>query len=393
MNVEMTVTSLFHKHVTAFKDPNCRMIVSRGGSSSSKTISIMQLLVVYALNNPGKTISILGETVPKLKKGVIKDLKSIVMRDMWGIGNFNKTDSTYTFPNGSTLQFLSADAEENVRGIRSDVLYADEVNSIKWDIFMQMMIRTREKVIASFNPSAEFEITEEVKTRDDVTEIISTYKDNEFLEAAVVRELELQGERDENFRRVFINGEYGNLDGVIFQEGKHWRQVDELPTIYDEEVWGIDYGFSNDPTALVQCRIIGNSLYLREHIYSTGLLARDIGKLIRKYNPKNKLVIAESARPEINAELQRIYGINIKKVVKPQILESLTNMKQRDIFITKDSVNLVKEFRYYQYGTKKDKYGQNLPIDKYNHGIDAIRYLNTLKFKPRNKQPISMLKF
>lgn len=392
--INFEVTRVFNENVKAFKNKKCRLIINRGGSSSSKTISILQFLTLYAIKFPNKTVTIVGATIPFLKKATINDWKKIVMKDMWNSKSFNKTELTYTFPNGSKIQFISGDAgETRIRGIRSDIAYFDEVNNVSESVYEAISIRTREKIFVSFNPVAEFYIVDEA-LRADAIEIISTYKDNPHLEKSIIDDLELRAARDENFRRVFVLGEYGNLEGVIFTEGTQWEIVDELPEKFDIELWGADWGFTNDPTTLSQIRVVGKSIYIREHLYETNLINSLIAKKILIYNPDNKKIIADSAEPKTIADLKRTYGINIEGVKKQGILDSLNNLKELQIFVTKDSLNAIKEFRYYQWSkTKKDKKGRVLPKDNWNHIIDAVRYVCDYFFKARVKNPITIIKW
>jgi len=394
MEIDFDVTRVFNENVKAYKNNKIRLIINRGGSSSSKTISILQFLTLYALKYKEKTITIVGATVPFLKKATINDWKKIVMGEMWDSKCFNKTELTYTFPNNSKIQFISGDAgETRIRGIRSDIAYFDEVNNIQESVYEAVSIRTREKVFVSFNPVAEFYIVEEAE-REDAIEIISTYIDNPFLEIAVIKELELRAARDENFRRVFVLGEYGNLLGVIFLEGTEWKIIDDLPTEFDSELWGADWGFTNDPTTLTQARFIGKSVYIKEHMYETNLINSLIAKKFLRSNINNEKIIADSAEPKTIADLKRTYGINIVGVKKLGVLESINNLKEYKIFITKDSLNAIKEFRYYQWSqTKKDKKGRVIPNDNWNHIIDAIRYIVDTMFKPKSKNPVKMIKW
>lgn len=383
MNIDFNVTSVYRKNIEAIHNKKYRLLVNRGGSSSSKSISILQVFAILALEEPNLTITMVSETLPKLRRTILKDMKTIVMKELWHKLKFNKSELTLEFPNKSIIQFISADAESKIRGMRTDYLYIDEVDSVNEEIYTALSIRTRRKIVVSFNPSAEFYIKDEVESRNDVWELISTYKDNPFLEDAIIKELEMRAKKDPNFKRVFVDGEYGNLIGIIFEEGVHWQTIEQLPDVYDKEYFGMDLGYDNDPTTLVQIRIIGNDIYAREMLFQAGLRNKQLAEMIKALNPHNKQIISDTNEGRLVDDLRLTYGINIKKVKKENLIPSIANAKDRNIFVTTDSINLIKEFRYWKWSEKKkDKKGRKLPIDGWDHLIDAVRYVIDTLFKP-----------
>jgi phage terminase large subunit len=400
MELGFKVTEIYRKNEEFFNDDNIRMIVNRGSTRSSKTYSIIQLLIVKALTPNPKlrkskplTITIIGETLPKIKKTVLKDFKEIMGDAFYILGDFNKSEMVYTFKNNAVIQFVSGDAESKFRGMKQDILFVDEINTIKEEVFTQLSIRTIDKIVVAFNPTSKFHITEMVEGEDDVVDYVSTYQQNPFLEDAVIKEIEKRSAKDENFRRVFALGEYGSLEGVIFKENQNWEMIDELPQSYDKVLYGSDYGFSNDPTTLLRVQIVGNSLFVQEVYYKKGKLNREIAKEFKEYNPDNHKIIADSSTPSFIAELKKIYALNITGVDKSieSILEGIENIKERYIYVTKDSTNLITELRNYQWDEKKkDSKGNIMPIDNHNHAIDALRYVVSTHYRARSKKPIKV---
>ena len=391
MDINFEITNVYEKNEEYITDDNVRLIVNRGSTRSSKTYSILQLLIIQAIQNKDIVITIVGETLPKIKKSTLRDLKSI-MGDMWKTyGEFNQTEMVYTFPNKSIIQFVSGDQESKFRGMKQDLLFVDECNFIKEEVFTQLAIRTIDKIIVAFNPSSEFYITDMVNEDDDTVEIVSTYKDNPFLELTIVNEIEKRANKDENFRRVFALGLYGSAEGLVFQEDLDWFLIDDLPVVFDKELWGMDFGFT-DPTTYFQCRIVKNDIYVKEHIYEANLINRKLGPLMKDSNPHNIMCIADSEDPKSIKDLNLTYGINIKGIKKEQVLPSIDNLKKRNVFITTDSINVIKDFRNYHWSLKKkDKKGRAVPEHSFSHSIDTVRYVADTQFVVRNKKQIRVI--
>jgi len=390
--MKVVVTTIYRQNEKYLHDDTVRMICNRGGSSSSKTVSILQLLLMTALKEKCY-ITIVGETTPKIKKTTWKDFHNIVLPDeLKEDVKINKSEMTVELPNGSVIAFLSAESESRVRGLRTTYVFFDEINSIKREVVEQITIRTKKKIFAAWNPSAEFWLTEEINERDDFVEIISTYKDNPFLEQAIIDELEARGKRDENFRRVFILGLYGSADGLVFAEGVDWQLIDTLPQKFDKELWAMDFGFT-DPSTLFQIRFINKDVYIKEWIYESKLLNNKLAPLIKECNPENIQIVADSADPKSISDLRNTYGIKIKGIKKEQVLDSINNLKKRTMFVTKDSLKIIKDLRNYHWSlTKKDKKGRAIPDHNFSHSPDTIRYGCDENFAPRKKTRVVSIK-
>lgn len=353
-----------------------RVRVVQGGTSSSKTFSIIPLLITYATQHDGAEISIVAESIPHLRRGAIRDFIKI----MEWTGNFNperwnKSSLTYRFANGSFIEFFSADQPDKMRGARRDVLFINEANNTAWETYMQLSIRTRKFIYIDFNPSSEFWAHTELIGQKETDFIILTYKDNEALEPAIVQQIESARDKAAyseywaNWWRVYGLGEIGSLQGVIFN---NWQIIPELPKDAKLLGIGLDFGFTNDPTAGVSVYQHDGKYILDELIYETGLLNSDIAERLKGYTCT---VIADSAEPKSIEELRRA-GIRIKGATKgtDSIRFGIQLMQEQQWQITARSLNLIKEWRGYTWEVDKNGNQTGNPIGYLNHGHDATRY-------------------
>jgi phage terminase large subunit len=357
-----------------------RVRIVRGGTSSSKTFSILPMLITYAVQNAGCEISIVAESIPHLRRGAIRDfLKIMDMVDMFDPSKWNKSSLTYTFNNGAFIEFFSADQPDKLRGARRDVLFVNECNNIGWESYYQLAIRTRRFIYLDYNPVSEFWVDTELINDIDAEMIVLTYKDNEALDLSLVREIEKAKEKAEtsnywaNWWRVYGLGEIGNLEGVIFS---NWKQIDTIPEDARLLGLGLDFGYSVDPTAIVEVYQYNDQIILNEICYRTGMINSDIAKIL----PKNITIYADSAEPKSIEEIKR-FGITIKGVTKGKdsINYGIQVMQSKDFLVTKDSTNLIKELRGYCWD--KDKSGNTLAIPSGDdHIIDSVRYFTMEHF-------------
>lgn len=362
-----------------------RVRVVQGGTSSSKTFSIIPILITYAAQNAGAEISIVAESIPHLRRGAIRDFIKI----MEWTGNFNperwnRSTLTYTLANGSFIEFFSGDQPDKMRGARRDVLFVNEANNIAFETYMQLAMRTRKFIYIDYNPTAEFWAHKELIGQPNVDFIILTYRDNEALESAIVKEIEAARDRPDpywqNWWRVYGLGEVGSLQGVVFN---NWQQVESMPSTFKWKAYGLDWGYTNDPTAFVEVMEFDGKLWLNEVLYETGLTNADIAANLNAY--KQWETIADSAEPKSVEDLRR-HGFRIRPCKKgpDSVRIGLDKMQQMPIMVTSSSTNLIKELRGYVWRTEKDGAKTNEPIDYFNHAIDAARYCIMEKLNARS---------
>ena len=366
------------KETTAAKKINRlkkRIKIIQGGTSASKTFSTLFILINKAMNFPNLEISVVAESIPHLRRGAVRDFEKIMK---WGCRytetSFNKSLLKYQFINGSFIEFFSADDSSKLRGARRDILYINECNNVSFESYNELSIRTKKEVYLDFNPANEFWVHNEVKDEPDADFLILTYKDNEALDKGIVQQIEknrLKAKTSAYWRNwwtVYGEGKVGQLQGAVFT---NYKTIDKIPKEARLIGIGLDFGYSADPTAIIAVYKYNEQRILDEMTYQTGLLNSDISKIL----PKDVPVYADSAEPKSIADIQR-YGITIKGVTKGKdsVNYGIDVMQRQDYLVTSQSTNLIKELRSYCWD--KDKTGKQLnkPIDKFNHGLDAVRY-------------------
>jgi phage terminase large subunit len=360
---------------------NKRVRVVRGGTSASKTFSIIPFLIDYAVKNPKCEISVVAETIPHLRRGALRDfLKIMDMIGMYKEEQYNRSSLIYTFKNGSYIEFFSADNSSKLRGARRDVLFINECNNVSWDSYYQLAIRTRKFIYLDYNPTEEFWVDSELlNTSDkDVQLLVLTYKDNEALEPSIVKEIEKARDKAatsdywRNWYNVYGLGQIGKVDGLVFTD---WSQVETIPPGAKYIGTGMDFGFTNDPTTVIDVYSQDGKLIIDEVVYETGLTNQAIyNRLKDEPRYKQKYIIADSAEPKSIAELQAM-GLSVLGADKTGGINSTIDVLQRyHIQITQRSVNTIKEFRSYKWQTDNQNKVTNKPIDHMNHAIDALRY-------------------
>jgi phage terminase large subunit len=343
-----------------------------GGSSASKTISILLYLIAMAQSDKKKTLtSVVSESIPHLKRGAIRDFTNIMQgHSYWRDANWNKTDSIYTFETGSQIEFFSTDNGDKLRGARRDRLFVNEANNVTFDAFEQLEIRTNDFIILDWNPTNEFWYYTEIRgKRDDVEEITLTYKDNEALDKQIVESLEQRRER-KSWWNVYGLGQLGEVEGKIY---KNWNIIDEIPHEARLERYGLDFGYTNDPTAIVAIYYYNGGYILDEITFQKGLSNKQIADILKNHD--TALVIADSAEPKSIDEIAS-YGISIAGAEKGKdsIVHGIALVQAQRISMTKRSVNVIKEFRNYLWLTDKNGKILNEPDGGFDHSMDAIRY-------------------
>jgi phage terminase large subunit len=352
-----------------------RIKIIQGGTSAGKTYGILPILITKAATYPRMEISVVSESIPHLRRGALKDfLKIMKETGRYFDERFNKSLLRYEFANGSVIEFFSADDSSKLRGARRDVLYINECNNVTFESYNELAIRTKKEVFLDFNPANEFWVHKELKDEPDSDFLILTYKDNEALDQSIVTQIEKNCDKAKtssywaNWWRVYGLGEIGMLEGVIFS---NWKQIDTLPKDARLIGIGLDFGYTNDPTSIIEIYNYNGQRIINELKYQTGMLNSDIAKELPKHVP----VYADSSEPKSIDEIKR-YGITIKGVTKGKdsINYGIDVMQRQEYLVTSNSVNLIKELRSYCWDTDKAGTRLNKPIDTNNHAIDALRY-------------------
>lgn len=352
----------------------------QGGTSAGKTFGILPILIQIATTEPGTEISVTSESIPHLKRGAMKDfIKIMQSTNRWFHNRWNASDFKYTFANGSIIEFFSTDVDSKLRGARRDYLYMNEANNQSLNAYNELVARTKKGVYLDWNPTNEFWFHEELMNDNDVDFLILTYLDNEACPESAINFINKAKEKAktstywDNWYKVYGLGLIGSLQGTVFE----FNVVDIVPSEAERISKGLDWGFTNDPTALIDVFRFNGELYVDELLYSTGLTNTDI---INRMNglgiSKKDGIIADSAEPKSIEDLRRGgYTVTAAQKGKDSVNFSIDILKGFKINITKRSVNLIKEMRGYVWETDHEGKLTGKPIDHNNHAIDALRYV------------------
>lgn len=379
MNIEINTTITFDNLLSARN----RVTHHIGGTRSGKTYAILQYLIVQGLQSKND-ITIVRKTVPSLKRSVIKDFKDIMESlGIWNSEAYNISDRIYQFDNGSSIVFLNTDDPAKLRGVKSDILFIDEASEIDEESYFQLSIRCEGQIILAFNPTVS--PYHWLRQMDECERFTTTYKDNPYLPQQMVKEIEGLELKNPKYWKIYGLGEYAANDKAIFS---NFQIVDSFP-IEELVGLGMDFGFSNDPTALVAVHRKGDMIYVRELMYDRGLVTNDIIEKLKSLNIGRETEIwADSSEPRLIEEIYRS-GFNIKPVKKgpDSINFGISVLQNFGICVDKKSTNLINELYSYEYITDKYGYVTNKPQDFNNHAIDALRYLamSRLSIKHQNK--------
>lgn len=388
----MEYTPVYYKTIQAIGKTS-RLVSSCGGTRSGKTFANLQCIYQLALLDKRPTItSVVSETFPHLKRGAMRDFQD-ALGDLWDESAWSKSESIYHLQNGSIIEFFSADTPSKVHGPARDRLFLNEIQNIPYEIARQLFVRTRGLVLMDYNPTASFWGNEIMEARPDCQTIHSTYKDNSHLTPEQVREIE-SNRGDANWWKVYGLGEFGSLEGLIYK----FELIDQMPEPAGlREVWGMDFGFTHDPTAIV--RVLADTrnkiLYMDERCYKAGMLNRDISSLLQAEGIKRGTHIwADAAEPKSIAEIAADTGLQVRAcnksapTTKNRLTFQIQWMQGWRIFITKSSVNLIKEGRNYTWAKDRDGNLLNEPIDIWNHCFPA----GTMILTPEGQRPIETIR-
>lgn len=366
------VSDLYEANYNATED----IIVNQGGSSSGKTYSILQVIDTIACADRCIT-TVVGESIPNLKAGALRDQLDIInSSDVLKscIVDYNKTDRVLTFDTGSIIEFKSYLTPQDAKSGKRDYLFINEGQGITYDIFNELWMRTRKKTWIDYNPNAEFWVHEKLIGTKGVKLLISDHRHNPFVPEKIREKLEGLRYKDMDLFKVYARGMTGKIEGLIF---RNFHIVDEVPFGAELIACGMDFGFTNDPTTLIKLFRFNGELYIDELIFETGLTNTDLIQKLKALGiTKQMPIVADSADPKSIVEIERA-GFKIEGAEKgpDSVLNGIDKLKRYKLNITRTSTNTIKEFRNYKWSTDSAGKTINVPVDFFNHSIDAIRYV------------------
>lgn len=374
--MEVTIdTTITFEHLL---ESRSRVTQHIGGTRSGKSYGILQFLIVRALEST-QTITIVRKTIPSLKRTLIKDFTDILKGlNLWNEDAFNISDRVYRLGD-STIQFVNSDDPEKLRGLKSDILFIDEASEIDEESYFQLSIRTTGKIILAYNPT--ISPYHWLRQMQDCEKYVTTYKDNPYLPKEMVAAIEELKEKNPKYWKIYGQGEFAANDKAVFE----FELVDDFDA--DFIAFGIDFGFSSDPCAMVAVYRKDTNIYLEEVFYEKGMVTNDIVKKLQQNNiDKSYEIWADSADPRLIEEIYR-NGFNIKPVKKgaDSINFGISVMKNHKIHILKSSQNIINEMYAYEYITDKYGYVTDKPQGGLDHAIDAARYACMMKLSEKAK--------
>jgi len=368
--MEINSTIIFEKNWIALQEKGVRFVINEGGSRSSKTYSLCQMVIVYCLQNPNKVVSIIRKTFPALRATVMRDFLEILKDlDIYEKTNHNMSENIYRFPNGSIVEFFSVDDEQKIRGRKRDIAWCNEANELFYDDFTQLNMRTETKLIFDYNPSDSSSWLYELP-KDESILIKSTYKDNPFLPETIKRQIEDLKRTDEALYQIYALGEKAISKSNIYS---NWTFIKHRPAKFTSYVYGLDFGY-NHPTALMRVYWRDNDIFIEPVIYESYLTTTNLIEKMKILNVEENIeILADYSRPEIIQEMNNsgFNVLNANKVVK----KGIDNVKSFGVFCEEDQ-RIKKEYENYKW----KKIGDNItdePIKLYDDAMDAVRYATT----------------
>lgn len=357
-------------------DVTPRFLVNQGGTSSGKTYTLMQRLIVLSIEEPRAVITVTGQDLPNMKVGAMRDLDNIVHGSPWLMDWFtqNKSENTWRAKNGSLVEFKSYDNAQDAKSGKRDYLFVNEANGVPYDVFWQLQIRTRKQVFLDYNPTARFWAHDKIIGRKDCKLIISDHRNNQFLTEEEHRKIEEI--EDPELWQVYARGLTGKITGLVFSR---WDIVEEMPPLMEckLQAFGLDWGFVNDPTALLEVRVAHGDIWVDELIYTPALTNPMIAEAAHKQGiGRRHRIIADSAEPKSIAELVSM-GLNVVASVKGKdsVINGIDILKRYAIHVTRRSMGLQEELKQYKWKVLRTGETTNEPVDSFNHAIDALRYV------------------
>lgn len=352
---------------------NKRIKAVCGGTSASKTISILMIIIDWCQTNKNKKFDVMSESYPHLEDGAIKDFREIMLdRGYWDDAKWNGTKHTYTFETQTVLKFISIDKLGKAHGPRRDGLFVNEANNIPFDVYEQLEVRTKETVWLDWNPSNEFWYYQYIEGKIDHDFITLTYLDCiDALDQNIIDSIESRKDR-KGWWQVYGLGKLGEVEGKIY---KKWNIIEDIPHEAKLVRRGLDFGYTNDPTAMLDIYSYNGGYILDEQLYQKGMRNSQIADFINNLETPGIMTVADSSEPKSIDEI-RTHGVNIIGAKKGpgSVNAGIDFVQDQQISVTKRSINLIKEYRNYLFITDKNGVVTNVPEDIDNHLMDALRY-------------------
>lgn len=365
------------------------VIINQGGTSSGKTYAIEQVLFTLAAQQPKQIITVVGQDIPNLKAGALRDALHIYRQSepiANSIKSFNKTDRIFEFHNGSIMEFKSYENAQDAKSGKRDYLFVNEANGIAFDIYTELALRTRKRIFLDYNPNAAFWVHDKLLGKQDVELIISDHRHNPFLDEDMRKKIEGLKQIDEEQWKVYARGLTGKISGLVLT---NWFLCDNIPSDAKKLAYGLDFGFTNDQTGLIEVYLQNGELWVNELLYQTGLTNPDIATKMQEADVSRSIeIVADSAEPKSIEELRRL-GWNVLPAKKgaDSIKNSIDILKRYRINVTRNSTNLRRELGRYQWKTNPGGRNLNEPIDAWNHLIDPLRYIALNKLRINTMKP------
>jgi len=375
----MQATSLFKRNYYA----KAHVIINQGGTSSGKTYAIMQVLFCLAGEKAKQIITVVGQDVPNLKAGALRDALNIINGSPGlhaALKNYNKTDRVFELHNNSIIEFRSYGDAQDAKSGKRDYLFINEANGIDWSIYTELALRTKNRIFIDYNPNAEFWVHDRLIGAPDVELIISDHRHNPFLEEYSRTKIENLKDVDIELWRVYARGITGKITGLVLN---NWQLCEAIPQDARLKAIGLDFGFSNDQTGCIAVYMQNGELWIDELIYELELTNKDISDKLTKLDiSKSTPIIADSAEPKSIEELRRL-GWHISGAQKgaDSIKNSIDILKRYKLNVTRNSVNLRRELERYKWRVDKTGKSLNEPVDTWNHLIDPLRYVALNKLR------------
>lgn len=367
--MEIQATNIFSRNWDALNSDK-RFIINQGGSRSSKTYSLCQMVIVYCVQNPNKVVSIVRKTFPALRATVMRDFFEI-MKDLeiYEKANHNMSENIYRFPNGSIVEFFSVDDEQKIRGRKRDIGWCNEANELWFEDFQQLNMRTEEKLIFDYNPSDSSSWLYKLPTEESVL-IKSTYRDNPFLPESIKRQIEDLKRTDEALYQIYALGEKAISKSNIYN---NWTFLGRKPQRFQSYVYGLDFGY-NHPTALIRVYWSDGDIWIEPVIYESYLTTSELIEKFKQLEIEKTVdILADYSRPEIIAELQNA-GYNVNNANK-SVKMGINFVKTFGVYCQEDEA-LKKEYENYKWKKVGDIITEE-PVKLYDDAMDAVRYATT----------------